>query len=192
MNYLAHILLSHPDESQMLGNFLGDFVRTKELVSLPSEVQKGVHLHRLIDTYTDSHLAFRAATDRLRPSLGKYAPVAMDIVNDHILCRNWSKYSDISLRMFCDRFYKNMIDNRNIIPYKLAIKVDIMLEHDFLMATSNTIGLYKSLEHMDRRARFDSNFTAAHDILERNYSRFQSLFNELMTDLIKDISCLVH
>lgn len=184
MNYLAHILLSHPDNERMLGNFLGDFVRTKQLVQLPSQVKYGVHLHREIDRFTDAHFSFRKVVEHLRPSLGKYAPVALDIVNDHLLSINWELYSHVPLRIFCDGFYVNLKTARNILPEKLEKNVDIMLEHDFLMSTSNSYRLFKSLEHMDRRATFNSNFVGAHKIMEKDFSLFEEAFISLMNDLV--------
>ena len=168
----------------MLGNFLGDFVRAKHLNKLPDKVQHGVHLHRAIDQFTDSHKAFRIIVDELRPSLGKYAPVALDIVNDHLLSMNWDKFASIPMRNFCDGFYDQLIISREILPEKLVSKVDIMMDHDFLMSTSNSNRLWKSLAHMDRRASFDSRFIDAHKILESDFIKFENAFFELMHDLV--------
>ena len=55
MNYLGHLVLSGCDEKILLGNFLGDHISNKMLHLYDSSVQKGINLHREIDTFTDSH-----------------------------------------------------------------------------------------------------------------------------------------
>ena len=51
MNFLAHIFLSgEGDDLLKLGNFMGDTVRGKQYLNYPKEVQRGILLHRQIDT----------------------------------------------------------------------------------------------------------------------------------------------
>ena len=54
MNYLAHSYLSFSHE-QLVGNMIADFIKNREREFLPSEIQKGIKLHRAIDTFTDAH-----------------------------------------------------------------------------------------------------------------------------------------
>lgn len=53
MNYLAHIYLSGNHELLTLGNFMADGIRGKDYLKLHPEIQKGVILHRIIDTFTE-------------------------------------------------------------------------------------------------------------------------------------------
>ena len=55
MNYLAHIFLSGDNDLLKIGNFLGDFVRSKDQKNYHPQIQKGINLHRYIDHYTDTH-----------------------------------------------------------------------------------------------------------------------------------------
>nr|WP_305050385.1 hypothetical protein [Elizabethkingia bruuniana] len=54
MNLLAHSYLSFSD-GQIVGNMIADYVRNADREKLPVEVQKGIIIHREIDTYTDQH-----------------------------------------------------------------------------------------------------------------------------------------
>ena len=47
-NFLAHLHLADPDEGLMLGGVVADFARNLEIAALPTNVQAGVQLHRLI------------------------------------------------------------------------------------------------------------------------------------------------
>ncbi len=184
LNYLAHILLSYPDNDEMLGNFLGDFVRKKDLLSLPESIQIGVNLHRVIDRYTDKHDSVKNSVEILKPKVGRYAGVAIDIINDHFLSQQWENYSSISLREFCDHFYFLLNRKKKILPTNLNQQVDLMIDHDFLMSTYDHHRLYKTMKHMERRTSFKSNFTGAISILKEKEKSLQANFNILFDDLI--------
>ena len=53
MNFLAHLYLSGNNEPVMIGNFIADHLKGKQWMALPEEIQKGVVLHRFIDSFTD-------------------------------------------------------------------------------------------------------------------------------------------
>ena len=42
MNYLAHLLLSGDEEDLMIGNFVADFIKNKDLPHFTEGVQKGI------------------------------------------------------------------------------------------------------------------------------------------------------
>ncbi|KAF0239868.1 MAG: hypothetical protein FD183_1294 [Chitinophagaceae bacterium] len=50
MNYLAHAYLSFNEPSILLGNMISDYVKGKKQYDYPLLIQKGIHLHRAIDT----------------------------------------------------------------------------------------------------------------------------------------------
>ena len=55
MNFLAHIYLSGEDEGLTIGNFIADSIKGKKYLNFKKEIQKGILLHRSIDTFTDQH-----------------------------------------------------------------------------------------------------------------------------------------
>lgn len=167
-----------------MGNFLGDFTRSKDIELLNDKMSYGVKLHRAIDTYTDQHEAFKNTVKILRPEVGKYSSVAIDIINDHFLTKYWEDYTDENLREFCDDFYDLLLENFRALPQKLSKKVNVMIDHDFLMSTTDEHRLYKTLQHMDRRARHRSNFEGAFDVLQNNYDTFLEEFRHLYKDLV--------
>jgi acyl carrier protein phosphodiesterase len=73
MNFLAHIYLSNNNDLIKIGNFMADGIRGKHYEHLPLEVQKGIILHRAIDTFTDAHPIFREGTKRLHEKYHHYA-----------------------------------------------------------------------------------------------------------------------
>ena len=83
MNFLAHIYLSGDDDELKIGNFIADSVKGKKFSQFPDQVQKGITLHRKIDSYTDSHPIVRESVLRLFPKYGHYSSVIVDILYDH-------------------------------------------------------------------------------------------------------------
>ena len=65
MNFLAHIYLSGDNDLIKIGNFMADGIRGRQYEKYPLEIQKGIILHRAIDTFTDAHPIFRQSTKRL-------------------------------------------------------------------------------------------------------------------------------
>jgi acyl carrier protein phosphodiesterase len=80
-----------------MGNIWGDLLRPKDYPSLHPDMLEGVKFHRLIDAYTDHHAAVNLMLDLLRPYQGKYTPVVVDVLMDHMLSKNWNKFSSKSL-----------------------------------------------------------------------------------------------
>src|SRR5450432_1821563 len=92
MNFLAHLYLSGDNPQVMIGNFIGDFVKGKNLTErFDTDVAKGIALHREIDWFTDTHIVVKQSKDRLRPKYRHYAGVIVDIFYDHFLAKNWDK-----------------------------------------------------------------------------------------------------
>ena len=93
MNFLAHLYLSADDPEIQLGNFIGDFVRGRDLSTRFSVgIVTGILLHREIDEFTDRHEVVKRSKDRLRPKYRHYAPVIIDMFYDHHLAVNWNAY----------------------------------------------------------------------------------------------------
>ncbi len=59
MNYLAHIYLSYDNDQVKIGNFIADFIKGNNFKKFPEAIQKGILLHRLIDSFTDAHPVVR-------------------------------------------------------------------------------------------------------------------------------------
>ena len=95
MNFLAHIYLSGTNPKTMVGNFIGDFVKGRNVLEqFEADIAKGIELHRSIDEFTDHHPVVQISKMRLRPKYRHYAAVIVDIFYDHLLSRFWSNYHD--------------------------------------------------------------------------------------------------
>ena len=90
MNFLAHAYLSGDNPKILVGNFIGDFVKGSDLRErYDSSIAYGIELHRMIDTFTDSHPVVMNSKIRLRETYRHYAPVIVDMYYDHFLAAGW-------------------------------------------------------------------------------------------------------
>lgn len=184
MNFLAHIFLSCDNEDLLIGNFIADFIRNKEVANYSSTIQQGIHLHRQIDTYTDNHPIVRKGVHRLHPNHKKYAPVVIDILFDHLLARNWSRYSGESLKNFTNGVYEILNKRMDELPEKLKKRLPAMIEADWLTGYGTKRGMEITFRNMDKRTKFPSNFIKALDDLENDYDAYNTEFNQFFPDVI--------
>ena len=105
------------------------------------EIQKGIILHRQIDTYTDAHPLVKKGTRRLQKKHHKYAPVIVDVWYDYLLANNWSRYSSESLDDFCEGVYKILEDRINEFPTKIQQRLPMMIEHKWLQSYGTDEGI---------------------------------------------------
>lgn len=183
MNFLAHLYLSGSSEGLIIGNFIADSVKGSSYKDYPPEVQKGILLHRLIDSYTDSHPVVEESKKRLRIKYKKYASVIVDIYYDHYLAVNWNNYSETDLAAYANKIYSLIKNNQEMLPVKAAHFAKYMLRYNILEAYAAMSGIEQVLQGMASRARFKSNMELAADDLKEFYDLFEKEFTVFFKDL---------
>lgn len=183
MNFLAHIYLSNDNDFIKIGNFIADSIRGKHYEHLPADIQKGIILHRAIDTYTDIHPVFRQSTKRLHERYHHYSGVIVDVFYDHFLAKNWSTYSDEKLEDFVDRFYKSLQDNYELLNEKTQNMMPYMIRHNWLVNYQYTEGIARILYQMDQRTKNDSKMQYSLEELHEFYADFENEFTLFFEDL---------
>ena len=183
MNYLAHLYLSGNNHEIMIGNFIADHVKGKQIELYDEEVVKGIRLHRLIDEFTDSHEIVSLSKNRIREEFKKYTPVIIDVFYDHFLAINWHKYHHENLDVFANRFYDLMNKNGHRLPEKTNQMLQYMIPQNWLMNYRTIEGINKTLTGMSRRTKFESRmeFAAAH--LDLHYAAFEKEFEAYFEEL---------
>jgi len=184
MNFLAHIYLSFGNEDITLGNFIADSIRGNKFHHLPESIQKGILLHREIDTYTDSHRIPKKSSKRLHQNYGHYSRVIVDIFYDHFLAKNWNVYSDTPLDVFVDRFYDLLEENYTILPDGIKRMMPHMIADNWLVNYAQMKGIGKVLRGMNRRTQNKSKMNFAILDLEKNYTLFEEEFTAFFEELI--------
>jgi len=184
MNFLAHIYLSFGDDEITIGNFIADSIRGNKYKHLPDRIQKGILLHREIDTYTDAHPITRISSKRLHQNYSHYSRVIVDIFYDHFLAKNWKEYSDTPLTIFVDKFYDLLEDNITILPDGTKRMIPYMISDNWLLNYAKIEGIGRVLNGMNRRTNNKSKMNFAILDLEENYEAFELEFTDFFNELV--------
>jgi acyl carrier protein phosphodiesterase len=184
LNYLAHVFLSGDDKELLLGNFIADAVKGKQMDLYAPGVIKGIRLHRLIDSYTDTHPVVAETKARLRPGYKKYAPVIADLYYDHFLAKNFQVYSSIALPVFTTSVYELIQQYYETLPDRVQQFFPYMMRQDWLRSYSTIDGIGQALSGLSRRTTFTSGMETASTELRRNYEAYQHDFTTFFPELI--------
>ena len=184
MNFLAHLYLSGNDEDMILGNFIADMVKGRKIYGYDPKIVEGIHLHRKIDRFTDTHPVFRKSKVRLREKYRLYSGVVVDMYYDHFLAKYWSDYSYNDLKAFAGKAYSILKDNLDILPERARFIFPYMVEHNWLVNYADLESLKQNFGGMARRTPFDSGMEEAVGDLEDHYGKFEAEFREFFPGLV--------
>ncbi len=184
MNYLAHTFLSFGQEFLLIGNFITDFINAKQARVLDDKFKKGVALHRKIDSFTDTHQMFSSGRKRLTKYHGKYSPVVLDILYDHLLAKNWDRYAQKTLSEHAKQTYGIFEKHAEVFVENNFIHLPKMINHNFLESYSEEGKVRYVLSQMDKRTKFESDFASAMDHLLEDYQAYENEFNQFFPDIV--------
>ena len=183
MNFLAHIYLSGDSDLIKIGNFMADGVRGNKYLELHSEIQKGIILHRTIDTFTDAHPIFRQSTKRLHANYHHFSGVIVDVFYDHFLAKNWSLYSDEKLEEYVANFYYSLAIHNDLLTEKAQMMKPYMIQQNWLLSYQTIEGIEKIISQMDNRIKRESNMRFSVHQLRLFYKEFEDDFTIFFEDL---------
>ncbi|MEM9075999.1 MAG: acyl carrier protein phosphodiesterase [Bacteroidota bacterium] len=184
MNFLAHIYLSFNDPEITLGNFFADHVKGNKFKHFPERIQKGILLHREIDTFTDSHPIAKQSSKRLHKNYSHYSRVIVDIFYDHFLAKNWPQYSPVPLDEFVTDFYDLLQENFELLPLGTQRMMPYMISDNWLYNYANLDGITNVLNGMNRRTQNRSKMNFAIVDLKESYGAFEQEFTDFFKELI--------
>jgi acyl carrier protein phosphodiesterase len=183
LNYLAHLFLAGSDPEMILGNFIADHVKGKEILTYPETVREGITMHRAIDTFTDQHPIVKKSITRLREDFRKYAGVVVDMYYDHFLSLHWNDYSGVDIETFTKTRYDILNSFHAILPARSARLLYYMEKQNWLLSYSSLDGMQQAFNGMSRRTTFISNMENAVASLKTGYQSFSEEFRLFFPEL---------
>jgi len=185
MNFLAHLFLSGGDQNIKTGNFIGDWVKGSAFKQYNQQIQIGIKLHRRIDYFTDRHDITKEICLKLKDKYGRHSGIVVDIFYDHLLCKNWKKYSAIKLQNFIKDSYKILILNFAILPNEIKGFLPIMIAKNRLLSYSKINGIEKTLKIMANRTSLPDEGNFAMEVLKNNYQELNQKFIIFFDEIIE-------
>ncbi len=183
MNFLAHIYLSGDSREILIGNFIGDYVKGKNISGYPEKVKQGIMLHRKIDSFTDSHILTRACKKVIAEKYGLYAGIVVDIYYDHFLSANWHLYSEIPLREYIHDKYRLLDSGFSIFPAGVKSWFPYFIKSNWLETYIHFNGLNMVFKRMSYRTSLPDHSDYAVSQLMENYDFLKENFIEFFTDM---------
>ena len=155
MNYLGHALFSFGDAELLLGNMIGDYVKGMAAVKeYPEGIQRGIMLHRHIDTFTDANAAVQRAQVWFRQEYGLYSGAIVDTLFDHYLATDPQYFNtENDLLSFTQDVYKKLASMQQYFPPQFAAMFPYMKEGNWLYNYRTMMGAQRSLQGLQRRAK---------------------------------------
>ncbi|HMZ46178.1 MAG TPA: ACP phosphodiesterase [Chitinophagaceae bacterium] len=184
MNYLAHAYLSFNKEDILIGNMISDFIKGKRKFDYPLQIQKGIQLHRNIDSFTDNHFATKEAKQIFKPVVGLYAGAFIDVVYDHFLAIDKTEFETEShLNNFTQTTYKSLMHNYSLMPPIFQQMLLKMKAQNWLFNYQFLWGIEKSFEGVVHRAKYLQSSTLVYNLFIQNYSSLQNYYSLFFKDV---------
>lgn len=183
MNFLAHIYLSGNDDLITIGNFMADGIKGKKYLKYQGGIQKGILIHRWIDSYTDSHPIVKQSTKRLHAKYGHYSGVIVDILYDHFLAKNWEQYHTQDLESYVQDFYTLLKENHELLTSRIQKMMVPMIAQNWLASYATLEGIATVLYNMNIRIKKRVPMDEAIDDLKEHYTAFEEEFTTFFKEL---------
>jgi len=126
--------------------------------------------------------------ERVKPDLGRYAGVAVDIFYDHFLALHWNSYSATDLTDFSLWVYHVMGKYFSVLPQRSRRILPYMIAQNWLVSYSNLYDLERVFRGMDRRTGFKSQMGRAVEVMKSYYIDLQEEFTLFYPDLQSMVS----
>ena len=188
MNYLAHALLAGDHPADRIGGVIGDFVKGP-LDPLPDGLgpglAAGVMLHRRIDSFADSHPAFRRSRGRVSAARRRVGGIMVDMFYDHFLALHWQRFSAEPLDDFTADTYRLIAAHPEPLPAAFGPVFERMRAHDWLASYQDAAVVALALDRMaEFRLRRPNPLAGAGDELLAAYAGLEADFFEFLPDAL--------
>jgi acyl carrier protein phosphodiesterase len=184
MNYLAHAFLSFNNADILTGNMISDFVKGKAKYDYPGEIQKGIHLHRLIDSFTDSHEVTARAKEFFRPQYRLYSGAFVDVVYDHFLALDNKQFEEYEgLEKFTQMSYQHLDKKTSDFPLLFQKMFPYMKTQNWLYNYRLKEGMRKAFSGLVHRASYLHESDIAFQIFNENYEELEKCYADFFPGL---------
>lgn len=190
MNFLAHAYLSFGNSDILVGNMIADQVKGKQIEAYPEAIQHGIHIHRKIDAFTDSHPITLETMSIFRTSAGKYAGAFLDVSYDHFLAIDNQNEPKEGWEPFAQKCYSQIEQYAEHLPSKFCTMFMYMKKEDWLYNYRYNWLIEKSFERLKNRANYLDDNALVFDDFKNHYQELQISYNIFFPQLkayIKDL-----
>jgi acyl carrier protein phosphodiesterase len=166
----------------VVGGFLGDFVKGPLKGEYPEKIEKGIELHRRIDSWSDQHPSIKQMRLLLPDQFGRYTPIIADILCDHVLASEWEAFSSNSLRYFCEQKLA-LLDANSDLLCRRALHILYRIQSDnWLMGYTDLDYCLGALSRIGQRLSRENPLHLLEQPVLENYQHLQKLCRQTLID----------
>jgi acyl carrier protein phosphodiesterase len=184
MNFLAHLFLSGDDPELLVGNLLGDFVKGRLSGHFPAGIERGIVLHRRIDSFAGRNSHFLHSKRSLDLSFGHYRGILVDLFYDHFLAVHWDEYSEVPLQHFLSKAQRIVLAYEEILPERLRSIVPVIFA-ELLPSYLEIRGIDQALQRMSFRIPRANRLGEGGVELRRHYDGIYGDFLEFLPEMLE-------
>lgn len=164
---------------------MGDFVKGSSHTAYPAVLQKGIHLHRQIDKFTDAHPLVKCSKKRIRKELGRFSGILVDVFYDHFLAINWRSYSSTEFEAQLEQWIELLAATQDYpLPERLQWTLKAIAEGGMLHSYKSKQGVEYALTRISARIRFANNLADGIQDFHDCYGALEQDFNCFFPELI--------
>ena len=191
MNHFEHLVLAQPTLESTVGNLLGDFARGVDQSALPIAVRAGLHNHRAVDRFTDTHPVVQDLKRCFSRPRRRFAGIALDIYFDYLLLNHWERFEQRELQPLIDSFYRRMSAARPLMPSSdMRQATRRMIEFDWFGSYREVDAVAVALDRVAGRIRFANAFENSIEDLLRHEATIRDGFLEFYPELRRHVEAL--
>lgn len=161
---------------------MGDFVKGKLSGTFPAGIERGIVLHRRIDSFTGLNQHFLRSKRRLDTSFGHYRGVLVDLFYDHFLAVHWDEYTDVPLQPFLTKVRRIVQEYEEVLPVRLRRIVPVIFA-ELLPSYLEIKGIELALQRMSHRIARANRLDEGGVELRRHYDGLYGDFLEFLPEI---------
>lgn len=185
MNFLAHALLAGTDDELILGSLLGDFIHGRIAPGLRPAVELGVRLHRAVDVHTDAHPIVAGLRNLVPTPFRRYAGILFDIWFDHLLARDFARWSDVPLAVYSAQLRQLLQRHEAELPEEMRRFAAYMQRNDLPAAYADPAMVGRAISGVGQRLQRENPLHQALPLLQQLDPFLEVGFREFFPQLLQ-------
>jgi len=188
LNYLAHLYLAGDNSALVVGGFLGDFVKGPLKSEYPEKIEKGILLHRQIDSWSDQHPTVKQIRLLLPDQFGRYSGIIADMLCDHVLASEWDRFAEISLQQFCTHRLGILESNNHHFSSRARQVLHRIKTDNWLTGYANLRYSLRALASIGQRLSRENPLHLLEQPVSENYQELQKLCRQALNDTATNVA----
>ncbi|MEP2652925.1 MAG: ACP phosphodiesterase [Paraglaciecola sp.] len=161
-------------------------MRGSELSYLPLAIERGIRLHRSVDTFTDSHPLILDLKQQFSGKLRRMSGVIIDIYFDYLLMTNWDDFAVTSSNSLFDEFYDEL--DKFVLPINAHFnkQAQRLVKYKWLNQYENRDTCFQAFSSIESRLGNKIQFAKDADFfIRQHHNLFEKKFSQFYPELLE-------